>query len=63
MLKGDWLTVCNVTKVIYCKQTNVLGLYKFDKIEPIARFFYLQMNVLTLLHTFFWWTLGNVYSF
>lgn len=62
MLKRDWLTVCNVTRVIYCKQKEKPGLYRFNWIKPIAGFFYLQMNILTILHTLFWGVPGDLYS-
>ena len=62
MLKGDWLTVRNVTRAIYRKQGDKPGPYRFNWIEPIAGFFHLQMNVLTILHTSFWGAPGDLYS-
>ncbi len=48
MVKGDWLTVRNITRVIYQKQEEPEILYTLGWIELIAGLFHLQMNILKL---------------
>ena len=48
IFKRDFLTVRNVTKVIYQHQEELYSIDKFQFIEPIAGLFHLLMNVLKL---------------
>lgn len=53
-IKGDYLTIRNVTCTIYQKQNKPDTLYKYSWLEPIAELFHLQMNLLRLFHITFW---------
>ena len=48
IFKGNFLTVRNIRRAIYCRHGEPLALNCFQYIEPIAGLFYLQMNVLKL---------------
>lgn len=48
MFKGDFLTVCNLTRAIYRQRYDVGEINWFQFIEPIAKFLHLQINVLKL---------------
>ena len=48
MFKGDFLTIHNLTRAIYQQRYNMGEINQFQSIVPIARFLYLQMNVLKL---------------
>ncbi len=50
LIKGNYLIVKNVTHVLYQKQSELNHLMRFSWAKPIARLFYLQMNVLRLFH-------------
>lgn len=52
-IKGDFLTVRNITRAIYQKQDEPNALYKFSWLKPIAGLFHLQMNVLRLFYISF----------
>ena len=48
MFKGDFLTVCNITRAIYRRRYDAGDIDRFLFMEPIAGFLHLQMNVLKL---------------
>ena len=48
ILKGNFLTLRNIIKDIYSRHGEPLVFNYFQYIEPIAGFFYLQMNMLKL---------------
>ena len=52
-IKGDFLIIKNVIQALYCKQDKENTLYKFFWLEPIARLFHLQMNLLRLFYMTF----------
>ncbi len=54
MVKGNWLTIRNITQAIYQKQEEPEILYMLGWIEPIAGLFHLQMNILKLFTFTFW---------
>ena len=62
MFKGDYMTVRNITRAIYCKQEEPSYVYGFSWIEPVAGMFHLQMNILKLLLTTFWGQSGDEFS-
>ncbi len=61
-IKGDYLTVRNVTRAIYWKQNEPDKLYRFSWVEPIAGLFHLQMNLLRLFFITFWGKSNDHYS-
>ena len=54
MFKGDYLTVRNIRKAIFCRHGEPLALNRFQYIKPIAGFFYLQINMLKLFLGALW---------
>ena len=59
MFKGDFLTVRNITRAIYQNQIEIHLIDRFEFIEPIAGFFYLQMNMLKLFLNAIWGKPGD----
>ncbi len=62
IFKGDFLTVRNVTRAIYQCQEELRPIERFQFIKPIARLFYLQMNVLKLFLDATWGKKGDQIS-
>lgn len=48
------MTVGNIARAIYYKQEEPFYIYRFSWIEPIARMFHFQMNILKLFLATFW---------
>lgn len=61
-IKGDFVTVKNITRAIYRKQDELNPFYKFSWVEPIASLFHLQINALRLFHITFWGRPSDKYS-
>lgn len=61
-IKRNFVTVRNVTNAIYRKYDEKNLLYKYFWLEPIAGFFYLQMNIFCFFYTIYWGKPSDKYS-
>lgn len=62
-IKGDYLIVKNVIYTMYQKQNKSNKLFKFFWLEPIARLFHLQINLVKLFYITFWDKSKDCYLF
>lgn len=54
MFKEDFLIMRNVIKAIYRRQVKITLIHRFQFLEPISRFFHLQMNMLKFFLSAIW---------
>ncbi len=62
MMRGNLLTIRNVTQTLFRRCIELMKINRFDWLEPTVGLFHLQMNLLIIIFDKFWGKPGNIAS-